>query len=373
MRYLITTCVLLLVGCNDPLKEALQSKDPMIKNVVDNLEKFELQIIYTQIDTTAQGAVNFTDYKFQLDTNTYFYPASTVKLPVALLAAEYADTAENISLDIPYITERDGDKHSIAEDITAIFAVSDNEAYNRLYEILGRDYINNRLKEKGLAPSRLAHRLGTDEANDSNRAMVKFFPGYSDAPIILQGQTDSPIAPLAIKGITKGVGHIIGTERITSPMDFSTKNYYPLEAQHNTMKRLVFPDNFAQNERFQLSDATRERILAAMKTLPRDADYIGDDYYDSYVKFFLYGDRKDPIPDHITIYNKVGYAYGTLTETAYIVDTKHDIKYLLSATLLVNKNGIFNDNTYEYESIGIPFLAQLAREIHNIEKERLEK
>jgi len=54
-------------------------------------------------------------------------------------------------------------------------------------------------------------------------------------------------------------------------------------------------------------------------------------------------------------------------ETAYIVDEKEGIQFLLSATILVNKNGIFNDDTYEYDTLGIPFLAQLGREIYEVE------
>ena len=42
----------------------------------------------------------------------------------------------------------------------------------------------------------------------------------------------------------------------------------------------------------------------------------------------------------------------------------HNIQFILTATIHVNKNGIFNDDIYEYETIGIPFLAQLGREIH---------
>jgi hypothetical protein len=37
---------------------------------------------------------------------------------------------------------------------------------------------------------------------------------------------------------------------------------------------------------------------------------------------------------------------------------------------LVNKDGIFNDDAYEYEEIGIPFLAQLGREIYQQELKR---
>ena len=67
---------------------------------------------------------------------------------------------------------------------------------------------------------------------------------------------------------------------------------------------------------------------------------------------------------HIKIYNKVGYAYGYLTDCAHIVDTKNNISFTLTATIHVNKNQIFNDDTYEYDEIGIPFLAELGRQIH---------
>lgn len=348
----------------------MNSNKPAIKTVKESILNHEVQIIYTQIDTTDSGVVTFKDYSYQLNSNRYFYPASTVKLPVAILAAEYTDGTNELSLDIPYITSRDTEKHSVADDISAIFAVSDNESFNRLYEILGRDYINDQLMAKGLNPTRIAHRLSTADAEKSERATIKFFPGYSAETIVLDNARDQPVVPIKNEGIKKGQGVIENERLVKKPMDFSKKNYFPLEAQHNLVKRLIFPENFSKNERFHLSDETRERILNLMKTLPKDAGYTGKEYYDSYVKFFLYGDQKESIPDHITIYNKVGYAYGTLTETAYVVDTKEQIRYLLSATILVNKNGIFNDDTYEYESVGIPFLAELGREIHKLELER---
>ena len=88
-------------------------------------------------------------------------------------------------------------------------------------------------------------------------------------------------------------------------------------------------------------------------------NYNREPYWDSYNKFFIYGDRKGEISDQIRIYNKVGYAYGTLTDVAYIHDKTNDLKFFLTATVLVNENEIFNDDTYEFESLGIPFLAKL--------------
>ena len=76
------------------------------------------------------------------------------------------------------------------------------------------------------------------------------------------------------------------------------------------------------------------------------------------------------MPDHVSIYNKVGYAYGTLTDCAYIHDEKNKVEFMVTATILVNKDGIFNDNVYEYDEVGIPFLAQLGRELYHYELNR---
>ena len=65
----------------------------------------------------------------------------------------------------------------------------------------------------------------------------------------------------------------------------------------------------------------------------------------------------------IRIFNKVGLAYGTLTDVAYIRDKNTGLEFFLTATVLVNENQIFNDDIYEYEELGIPFLAALGREI----------
>jgi hypothetical protein len=59
----------------------------------------------------------------------------------------------------------------------------------------------------------------------------------------------------------------------------------------------------------------------------------------------------------------VGFAYGTVTDAAYIVDQKTNTRFFLSATILVNKNQIFYDDIYEFETIGIPFLAELGRAV----------
>lgn len=373
MRVFIFLMILLCsmcISCDTPIDAILTSNHPAIKIVIDSIEKHEVQILYTQIDTTDKGNIRFKDFSFQAKNKDYFYPASTVKLPIALLAAEYLEEHEELHLDTPYISRRDSLLHSVADDIRQIFAVSDNEAYNRLYDLLGRDHINKRLKELGLSPTRIAHRLSTPNAANSQRDTIKLFPSYEGQTIIPDFSPDQPIKTLSLRNQHKGAGYIKDDALIHTPFDFSKKNYFPLEAQHELTKRLFFGDQFSRRKRFKVSNIDLYRIQKAMRTLPRNAKYDPDIYTDSYVKFFMFGDSKDSIPDHIHIYNKVGYAYGTLTETAYIVDTKEGIQFILSATILVNENGIFNDDMYEYDTIGIPFLAQLGREIYELEKGR---
>ena len=79
----------------------------------------------------------------------------------------------------------------------------------------------------------------------------------------------------------------------------------------------------------------------------------------------MFGDDQSPMPEEIKIFNKVGLAYGTLTDCAYILNEETGIEFLITTTILVNNNEIFNDGVYEYDSLGIPFLAQLGREIYD--------
>jgi beta-lactamase class A len=367
---LLFTFILLTACSSNPIEQAVASDHPAIKRVMDSLAKHEVQILWTQIDTTEEGTLRFQDYSFQVAKKQYFYPASTVKLPMAVLAAEYVSEHPPLNLDVNYVSKRDSIIHTVADDIRQIFAVSDNEAYNRLYEALGRDYVNERLKALDLGPVRISHRLSTTEASAAQRSIVKFFPTYEGDIVELGNETDTPIKKTKAKGLHKGHAFMKEGAIVNTPFDFSEKNYFPLETQHDLMKRIIFPEQFDESEQFKLTPDNRNRLMNAMQALPRNTGYAEEEKYDSYVKFFLYGDSKDRIPAHIKIYNKVGYAYGTLTETAYILDEKTGVHFLLSATILVNENGIFNDDTYEYETVGIPFLAQLGREIYQLELDR---
>lgn len=364
--------ITLIQGCSEQnngsiLEQALASENPKIKRVMDSINQYQVQIRYTKIDRRNDSLL-FTDYNFQVENESYFYPASTVKFPVAVLALERLNETDTLDRHTRYYIEGDSIESTFTEDISQVFAISDNFANNRMVELLGQDVINTKLREKGIDPVRISHRLGYHSDDLATKPLIIYLNDSTTG--ITKPSINTTASPLQLKNIKKGIGYYEDEILINEPFDFSLKNYYPIDAQHEVLKRVIFPNEYNKEQRFNLSDEQYNFLRSAMHSLPRSLGYDPEVYYDGYCKFFMYGDSKEAIPEHIKIYNKVGFAYGTLTDCAYITDSKNKVDFLLTATILVNKDGIFNDDNYEYEEIGIPFLAELGRRIHELEIER---
>lgn len=139
------------------------------------------------------------------------------------------------------------------------------------------------------------------------------------------------------------------------------------------MKRIIYPDLFQEQDRINLSDQDYNFLRYWMSRFTFEdigIEYQKDSqYFDSYNKFFIYGDSTNAVDRKIRIYNKVGVAYGALTDISYIRDYQKNIEFFLSATIYVNQNQIVNDNIYEYDDLGIPFLAELARQVYKLEEQ----
>jgi hypothetical protein len=371
-KLVFTSLILSVFSCttqNDILKKTLSSDNPNIKRVMDNPKYYELQIIYTQILRDKEGRVSFKDYTYNLNANDYFFPASTVKLPIAILALEKLNTIPNTSINTEYTIAENPDRIKFSDEISKVFAVSDNAASTKLLEFVGFDYVNKKMADKGLSPFRLSHRLSSPDSRNPLTKSIKIYKDDNTVEIFPSNLNQTAIA-LELNGIKKGIGYLDENDKLVNEsFDFSKKNYYPLETLHNTLKRIVFPEVFKESERFKITEKDREFILFSMQNLPKNAGYDSTEYYDGYCKFLMFGDTKKDIPTTIKIYNKVGNAYGTMIDSAYIVDKENKVEFMLSATILANKDGIFNDNLYEYESISLPFLGELGRQLYAKNKE----
>ena len=359
--------LLLCISCqnegSDPLQTALNSNLPAIKEVMAAPDKYELQIMFTEVNREESGKITFNDYEYRVNDDVYFYPASTVKLPAAILALEKLSEIKEISKDSPFRMETDSIETSVAIEIRKIIAVSDNEAYNRLFEFLGKDEFNERLSSKGI-DARISHRLSAPNADDLMSKPLIF--KTNDSTLTIPRRTNKEIVPLEMKSLMKGVGYMENDSLISNPKDFSKKNFYPVRSLHTTMKRLIFPNMFPKEQRFNLRNQDRIALVNAMMTVPRQYGYDIKEYPDNYVKFLVLGDLDyERKPKDLHIYNKVGYAYGYLIDCAYIYNEATKKDYFITAVIHVNENGIFNDDQYEYDDVGIPFLAELGRQLVN--------
>lgn len=365
------------------IENVLKNTNPKIQHLIKNAAAHEIQILLTEIKRDTLGQPRFIETAYQVDEEQYFYPASTAKLPIAALALQkikelnangisitahtsfQINTPHGESLVLQDSTELEG-KLTLAHLIKKIFLVSDNDAYNYLFDFLGRDYINAALKEKGLTHTQIQHKF-LFNADNENTWEYLFFDRNGDT--LYHQNSIKSIEQLNnsnLKGIQKGKGYLKEGELINEPMDFSLKNRISIRDLNGILKRLIFPEVFSKEQQFNLteSDYTFLRYWMSRTTTESKIDaYNTGEYWDSYGKFLIYGDQKGAMHNGIRIYNKVGYAYGTLTDVAYIHDLENELEFFLTATILVNSNQIFNDDIYEFEQVGIPFLAALGQEI----------
>ena len=369
------------------LVNLLKAYPQLFDSALANKKAWNVQIIYTEINRDKDNIPSFKDYCFNVDSSKYFYPASTVKLPVALLALQRLNELKNtgITRNTTMVTEAaysgqtatfndpqtvDG-RPTIENYIKRIFLVSDNEAFNRLYEFLGQHYINEQLHNKGYEDAQILHRLDIFLSEDENRRTnpVKFLDSNNN---ILYSQ------PLTYntdvyeeRHDSLGQAYYSNGELIPGPMNFSKKNRLSLEDLHQILRNVIFPCCVPAKQQFNLTKDDYDFVRQYMSQYPSETVYPSyDTVPDAYVKFLLYGSRQEPLPKTVRIFNKVGDAYGQLVDVAYIADFKRNIEFFLSAAINCNTNGILNDDKYEYDTIGFPFMKNLGQIIYNHELKR---
>jgi len=191
----------------------------------------------------------------------------------------------------------------------------------------------------------------------------------------MQKSIESKNIPIVkLKNQDKGIANLVKGKLVNKPMNFSKKNWLSLSSQTKIIKRIFFPETFPRENLFSLDNYQIMFIKKWMGKNTLESTIFSSNeqnkLYDSYVKFFIYGDTKGKMNDEIRIYNKVGFAYGTVSDVAYIVNKKKGIEFILAGTILVNSNQIFNDDIYENEEVGIPFLAEIGRQIYLYESNR---
>ena len=368
------------------------SKDSLFKSVTWQPEIYRHQIIYTQINRDKNNTPSFTNFYFNYDSLQYFNPASTVKMPLAFLSLEKLNQLKDprvnmytpVQFDSGYsrqtILYRDSTAEkelpSIAHFIRKAFLVSDNDAYNRMYEFVGQQTINRRMHEMGYPDLRITRRFMRMTADENRHTNPIRFIKPDGSLIYLQ--------PMAFNEDSFDFSHINKMGKaymnaqdslVKEPIDFTTANNVTVYHLQQLLQSILFPNSVPANRRFDLKKEDYDFLYRYLSQYPSETDYPKYDtglYYDSYVKFF-FKSGSHQIPNHIRVFNKVGWAYGCLTDVSYVVDFKNKVEFMLTATIYVNSDGVMNDNKYDYDSIGYPFMYKLGQCIYNYELKRTRK
>ncbi len=396
---LATTCLLCFTAAAQEktspwLSKLIHSKaSPFLQSVLNQPDSFHYQLIYTRIDRDKNNRPHFTHYYLQVNRDDYFNPASTVKLPTALCALEklnqlnisgvnkyttmLIDSAYSGQSSVYTDTSAANGLPSIAHYIKKVFLISDNDAYNRLYEFTGQQTLNQSLWKKGYPDIRIVRQF-TPMTEEENRHTnpIRFVNSHNQ--LLYRQPAAYDTLPFNFsKQVLVGKGHFDRNDQLVmTPMDFTRHNNLPLEDLQQILQSALFPQSVKPAQRFNLTEDDYAYLYKYMSEYPSESQhprYDTSEYFNSYTKFFLFKAGRGSIPSYIRVFNKTGWSYGYLTDAAYIVDFKNKVEFMLTGTIYTNSDGILNDDKYDYETIGYPFFKETGNILYQYELERPRK
>lgn len=376
------------------IKDLLKKELKEFSFITNQVDKYRLQIVYTRIERDKSNNPRLKHYSFRLKPEEYFYPASLVKLPVLALALEKINTLNikelnsKTSLEVirkpsnkPLPDENaDSDcRHinpTIEMFVKKILLVSNNDAYNHLLSFVGSEKVHKRLRKMNYANTRIITQLSSPCKWTYNRTINGFsFISNSDKEVYSQPSLYENLdLPAPISNMILGKNNF----------DFSTKNYISIWDMHQILISLIMPNAMPENQRFNIRNKDFDLVRKYMALSPRESEFEdytkgkkddeGNEFADAYPNYLFYGNSQKNIENtNIRIFNKVGRAYGFMSDCAYIVDFDNNIEFFLSAVLYPNENDIVGDGKYQYSKIGYPFMKALGRLFYKYEKENPHK
>lgn len=356
------------------LAELLRSAGPQSRRILASPE-FELQVLWTRCKRASSGLWRVTsEHSFGIQRERWFAAASFVKLPLAALLLEQLCArgligqieALRVVVDAgpacAPLPASVNDGWPLLRLLRAMCVVSDNLAYNVLYELLGSDAIHQRLGELGLADCRIAARLGCGGANRPGKLAARVLDAIGhvvwDSP---RSATEQPqLFPFG--RALKGRAWAEGGKLTSGPHDFSDSNFMPLPDVHRMMLELASGQPLGGGPAFALCPTARRLLAEIMALTPRacpDPVYAPDQFADDHAKWLIPLDGAGRVPAGLSIASKNAQSYGYIGDSSFIVDQARDLAFGLTAVVFVDRDGVLNDGDYAYSDIGRPFLREL--------------
>tara|TARA_Y100000385_G_C13058036_1_gene622963 strand:- start:135 stop:1250 length:1116 start_codon:yes stop_codon:yes gene_type:complete len=362
----------------------IKGKNDLVDRVIKDSNQYHLQFILTTIKKDS-GAVKKNQLKYL--TGDYFYPASMVKLPTAILTYELIDSlglnsASYIKMNADencknqYFTKTTQNKKlRFTNIIEELLAISDNNYYSILFHALGADKINKKLNEYDLKNT-FIYTSFNGCPNESD-LIFNSYSIYNENDNIVFSQPKRKLDSIDYLDHRKlnkrklcGEAHYKNGKKIDKPKNFNYALEYSLVDINETMIKLFYPGLYSKGKQFKISELSRKELFNSLLIYPekiRNKKYHNiSKYPKNYYKYSIIGDKEGlKLNDQFNIYSKIGISYGFVTETAYILDKKNKQDFFITISIKANRNNIMGDGIYQYESIARPFIASFTRLINS--------
>lgn len=373
---ILSTLVCFTLTAKSQLTDSIESiikRDTslVLREVFSNPEQYKLKIVLTQITIDKKGQKHQTTWGFRDTVKEYLYPASICKIPLVLSTLQFINEHKSFSSDLSailidsssYVKQR-----AISDDIMLMLSASDNVAFNRLYNMVGPKYLNVSLLKKGYLRTYLIHRFERGDADYHQTALpVKTIT--KEGKIGFEHPKDAMYCLIkhAMSDSLVGTGYYQGDSLIQQPKSFRFHNFVDIRDVHNMMISIRY-SNLCKHKPFNISEKQREMLIKdlSMGPLhPNITEYSDTSiFYPNALRFILFGaDKKVKYPN-ILYFNKSAMAYGTLGDCCYLYDKEHGVEFFLSIFMYVNNDGILNDDKYDYDTIGLPFMKRLGEIVY---------
>jgi hypothetical protein len=369
-----------------PLTNELSGAGPALLAAIRRAELLRVQILISEAVERPGAPARLQQHGFRVDAE-YFYPASSIKLCAAVAALQEAERLERehglvglAEAPIDFGPLFPGDKRqteapdhlangriTIAHEVRKLALVSDNQAFNRLYDFVGHEQLNRAMHSLGLPSVVINHRLSDPRSVPDQRASAAIAVGLAGGRSLDIPARHSQLALTnPAPGRLIGEAHLRGDQLVREPMDFAGRNGISLVDLHNLLAKLVRPDIAIPGRPLELSPEHRRLLLDAMTIYPRessDPHYPAAEYPDDNCKFLLPGVRRvfpETAPGRrIEITGKIGRAYGFSVENSCLRNPANGRTVFVTAVIYTNDDGVLNDDRYEYGTVADPFLADL--------------
>lgn len=363
-------CQSLVNHKDSDLISLLKGKDKLIDFVLNNQDKYHLQINFTRVDER-KSDITLHDYTLNKD-KYYFHPASLIKLPIAITSLELISKyEEEFGIDLNTFVHSETCSCDFNTDryvnskarpnldilLREMLVMSNNDAYNFFYNLSGPTYFNQRMKELSLNNIILRNRFysGCTYQGANEHGGLYFQKSNSSNKYKIGCIKDS------VQNIEQTVYLNYANSR--------TSNVVSLHSIHRLMIQLFYPQSFSPDFKLSISNKNLEFLKSTLSSYPNSVPNYQNvpNHFHKYLMPSIFLNNNT---SKIKIYSKNGNAGGYISDVMLLSDEENNVKYFLSISMLNYKQKSYYKRRVVYTTPGIDVFRKISNVLYEYAKKQ---